>query len=440
MAAKLTKKKLSAMRAVIQQFGLFTSLLLQLHGLIYVFALLKKFRDDKLLIYYATKRTILQRKLRHIQMRKMSRKRRTVWVNDGRTEAWWLNMIKGILPEDDWKRNFRMTREKFCLLCEQLRPYLLPGKTPNYRLLSVEKKVAVTLYYLKDTGSLWMTANTFGIHQCTVSKTLLEVCRAISTHLGPEYLHLPRNHDEMQRKVAEFETKFGMVQAFGCVGGTHIPIRRPIVDSQDYFNYKQYFSLNVQEVCDFRGLFIDVECRWPGSVHDAKVFSNSHVHNKLKTGNLSTCNSLLPGHEKIPNYLIGDPAYPLTPYCMKEYQSCKSNEEVLFNNILRSARNPIECAFGRLKARWSILTRKMDLNLPSIPTLVLACFVLHNFCEINNDHIDAELVKNQIERNRQDETMHKNIPDPVYSGDSGEGEMIRQTLTEYIKLNMPENY
>ena len=141
MATRLTKKKLSAMRDLIQQFGLFTALLLQLHGLIYVFALFKKYRDDKLLLYYATKRTIMQRKLRHLKMRKMSRKRRTVLVNDGRTEAWWLNMINGISPEDDWKRNFRMTREKFCLLCEQLRPYLLPGKTPNYRLLSVEKKL-----------------------------------------------------------------------------------------------------------------------------------------------------------------------------------------------------------------------------------------------------------------------------------------------------------
>ena len=52
MAAKLTKKKLSVMRALIQQFGFFTSLLLQLHGLIYVFALFKKYRDDKLLMYY----------------------------------------------------------------------------------------------------------------------------------------------------------------------------------------------------------------------------------------------------------------------------------------------------------------------------------------------------------------------------------------------------
>ena len=80
----------------------------------------------------------------------------------------------------------------------------------------------------------------------------------------------------------------------------------------------------------------------------------------------------------------------------------------------------------------------MDLNLKLIPTVVLACFVLHNFCEVNNDDIDMELVKSQIERNQHDEAMHKNIPDPVYSGDTGEGEMIRQTLTDYIKLNMPD--
>ena len=96
-----------------------------------------------------------------------------------------------------------------------------------------------------------------------------------------------------------------MIQAFGCIDGTHIPIKRPIVDSQDYFNYKQFFSLNVQAVCDFRGIFMDVDCRWPGCVHDAKVFANSNIHNELKAGNLpKTFNSLLPGYDKIPNYLI----------------------------------------------------------------------------------------------------------------------------------------
>ena len=107
-------------------------------------------------------------------------------------------MINGVCPNGDWKRNFRMSREEFQELCEQLRPHISPGiNSPNYLALSLEKKVAVTLCYLKDTGSIWMTANTFGIHQCTVSKVILEFCNAMATHLGPTYLHLPRTLDEM---------------------------------------------------------------------------------------------------------------------------------------------------------------------------------------------------------------------------------------------------
>jgi hypothetical protein len=41
------------------------------------------------------------------------RKKRSFWVKSGRTDTWWRNMINGISPADDWKRNFRMSRERF---------------------------------------------------------------------------------------------------------------------------------------------------------------------------------------------------------------------------------------------------------------------------------------------------------------------------------------
>ena len=57
---------------------------------------------------------------------------------------------------------------------------------------------------------------------------------------------------------------------------------------------------------------------------------------------------------------------------MKEYP-CKNAKETNFNNTLRSARNQIECAFGRLKTGWRILTRVVDVNLNIVTTLVYAC-------------------------------------------------------------------
>lgn len=99
------------------------------------------------------------------------------------------------------------------------------------------------------------------------------------------------------------------------------------------------------------GIFMDVDCRWPGSVHNAKVFANSRINADLKKNSLPFSRPLSEDGKRICNYLIGDPGYPLTHFCIKEYDHCQQNEEVVFNNLLRSARNPIESAFGRLKAR-----------------------------------------------------------------------------------------
>ena len=69
-----------------------------------------------------------------------------------------------------------------------------------------------------------MTANHFEVANCTASEVIFEVCSAICSVLGPSYFHLPCDQKEMKMKVAEFEAKFGMVQAFGAIDGTHIPI------------------------------------------------------------------------------------------------------------------------------------------------------------------------------------------------------------------------
>ena len=154
-------------------------------------------------------------------------------------------------------------------------------------------------------------------------------------------------------------------RAFGCIDGTHKHIKRPIRNSQDYYNYKKILLLKCSKaVCDSRGRFIDVECKWPGSVHDAKVFGNLVINKNLRDNLLPTTYSIpLPGQDPIPNYLIGDLAYPLTLYSMKEYQSCSSNSEVIFDNLLRSARNQVECSLEDLKVDGWTLNLSLSLLL-----------------------------------------------------------------------------
>ena len=128
-----------------------------------------------------------------------------------------------------------------------------------------------------------MTTNTFGIHQCANSKTIVDVCKAINAIMAiPDYLNLPRFENDMKKRASKFKLKFGMLQGIRCIDGTHIYIKLPIENSQDCYNYKQLSSLNVQAVCDSRGRFIDVECEWPGAVHDGKVFPNSAIGKNLR--------------------------------------------------------------------------------------------------------------------------------------------------------------
>ena len=119
---------------------------------------------------------------------------------------------------------------------------------------------------------------------------------------------------------------------------------------------------------------------------------------------------------------------------MKEYESCNTNEQVVFNNLLRSARNPIECSFGRLRACWSILKKKIDLKLSSVPTLVYPCCVLHNYCERKKIYIDEYLVQSQIDAVHSNERTQQSVPDTVYSHNTGECEIIRNTSTNYTGI------
>ena len=67
----------------------------------------------------------------------------------------------------------------------------------------------------------------------------------------------------------------------------HIPILRPSGNSgSDYFNRKGFYSIIMQAVVDYRGIFFDVYLGWPGKVYNARVLLNSLCYAKAQQGTL----------------------------------------------------------------------------------------------------------------------------------------------------------
>ena len=86
--------------------------------------------------------------------------------------------MQGISPLELGKKNSRLTRNQFFDLTNELQPYTSPSLlSPSHRAFNVDKKLTLTLYYLKDTESLIMTANAFGVSTNTTSSVVYKEYR-----------------------------------------------------------------------------------------------------------------------------------------------------------------------------------------------------------------------------------------------------------------------
>ncbi len=129
---------------------------------------------------------------------------------------------------------------------------------------------------------------------------------------------------------------------------------------------------------------MDVNIKWPGSVHDVRVFANSQLNQMLSDGTIPCCKrKIVPSEHAVLICILGDPVYPLLPSLMKEFAKGTDlyRSRSIFGYRLSSARMVVECAFGRLKARFGILRKPIDMCLPNIVYVIMSCFILHNFCE-----------------------------------------------------------
>ena len=383
------------------------------------------------LIYHdcinSSRRLVMRRSRRyHLQPRAQR-----FWIKPGRTQAWWVSFVNNVVPPEEWKENFRMSRSTFLSLCQTMKPHIERQNTHMRQPVEVERQVALTLYYLADEGRMRKTANAFGLSRSSVSIIVRRVCSAICEHMGPQLIRLPMTEAEVREKTTNFFHHWQFPQCLGAVDGTHVDIKQSSDNATDFINHKSRFSLNIQACCDYNCQFMDVVVKWPGSVHGTRMFVNSALNQKLRSGVIPRCpKRIISDEDPIPVVILGDPAYPLLPYMMKEYANGGStSQEQYFGYKLCSARNVIECAFGRLKARFSALRREMDINLSDLPKVIYACFVLHNFYEVNKESISDDWVRAVMEGEQESQPCNHHAP--IQTNET-EGKRVRRVFTKYF--------
>ncbi len=352
---------------------------------------------------------------------------RSLWVKP-RSSQWWEQVVNQMFTQYDWLENFRMSNATFLYVCNELHSTIERNDTTLRKAIPVEQRVAITIWFL-STGSDFRTiGHLFGVSKSTVCLVTREVCQAIVTILLPKYIRFPVN-DGLKEVVTGFKHKWGFPQCAGVVDGTHIPIVSPQEYPADYFNRKGWHSILMQGTVNHLGHFVDVYIGWPGRVHDARVFTNSTLYRKGQEG------VLLPpwvehlGGGDIPLVILGDPAYPLLSWLMKAFpdNGRLTPQQKLFNYRLSRARVVVEHAYGRLKARWRCLMKRIDIDVRNVPELIAACCALHNICEVHGDSFDEDWLEG-VEITRETEAS-----DGTTQSESGDS--IRRALMSYFQQN-----
>lgn len=354
-------------------------------------------------------------------------KPKVVWMRL-RSDAWF-EMVMRSYNEQQWYENFRVTKTTFMFILNEIRDDITRQDTVMRKAISAERRLALTLYYLASTAEYRTLAHLFGVSNSFVCIVVKDVCDAVNRRLS-RMIDFPQGEDLVQ--VMEcYEKNWDIPMCAGAIDGTHIPILAPQESHADYVNRKGYHSIIMQAVVDCRYTFRDVVIGWPGSVHDARVLSNSSIYkkgneNKLFPGNLTK----QIGDQDVSPFLIGDPAYPLLPWLLKPYPENNNTTPIKcrFNYCLSRGRMTIENTYGRWKGRFPRFLKRVDMGVTFLIPVTKASCILHNICEMQNNDFLPEWEEriSSLEVLEEPEACGHN---EMVAGDAADK---RETMAEYF--------
>lgn len=163
--------------------------------------------------------------------------------------------------------------------------------------------------------------------------------------LEHDYIRWP---DENERANIELFMGDKLPKCIGYIDGSHIPLdEAPLDDPESYFTRKQRYAIHLQAVCDNDRIIRNIFIGYPGSVHDARVYSNSEIG--IRPESFLTNGQWIAGDSV---YAVSD--FMITPFRNNATAGTASQRRA-FNKYFSKYRVNIECVFGIMKETFGSL-------------------------------------------------------------------------------------
>ena len=101
------------------------------------------------------------------------------------------------------------------------------------------------LWYMASSCTYRELATIFGVAESTACDCVRAVITVTVNNLQDRIICWPTQEEKLEISNS-YEAQKGFPGVIGFIDGTHIPIRKPSERGQDYYNRKDFYSIQLQ--------------------------------------------------------------------------------------------------------------------------------------------------------------------------------------------------
>ena len=271
--------------------------------------------------------------------------------------------VISLYNNEEFHQRFRMKKESMRELIRMIEGKLTWESNRNYPF-PPDIQVITAIRVFRSGSFQQINGDLYSISQPSVSRIVKRVAKAYASVFN-EYVQFPRQN-ELPKIRAEFYDIAKFPGVIGAIDCTHVQIKVNGEENIERFrNRKGKVTLNIQAICDANMKFTNMVIRWPGSVHDSRIFRTSEIRFKLE-------------NDPVNGWLLGDSGYACVSYLMTPLLNPKTPKERKYNVSHIKTRNIIERTFGAWKKKFNILKIGIQTKIETSINIIGACAVIWN--------------------------------------------------------------